>query len=367
MNEKFNDLVRIEETQYYSKHYDKIGVNHDHDKYISFTKKSKRTKFKIAELLKNDYLTDKNLSTFCFVASGYEDLERLSFIQYNQIICIDTLIPKYECVIISEKQRIFKIPLDLISAISVMRECKIKIDCWCDNNSGQVCGFGEGYATLSNIVLSTAMELFDEKLVVVASYQYQKKVCNYQIAKNYLKLPNSIVRKLNLDELKEYHLDFDTSLITLYPHSSAPIDYHLIEIQSDNIEKVFIYKGKKIHMVKGNIFNYMTDIELKMLVFRSVYQFNQYRNNYSNTLEARGRYLYNGKTYDLNNTSDLINLIELLECQSIGFIPQNNKEKDWEGLLNELCQSKLLNDLYFFHIDQNDFTELYRLLNEIRN
>lgn len=367
MNDKIKSLTRIEERNYNSKHYDKIGVNHDTRMYISFTNKSKRTKSKIAELLKKDYLTEKGLTTFCFVASGYEDLERLSVIQYDQIICIDTLIPKYECVVISETRRIIKLPLDLISAISIMRECHIIIDCWCDNNSGQICGFGEGYSTMSNLVLSSAMELFGEKVIVIGSYSYQKKVANYQVAKNYLKLPNSKVRKLKPDELALYHLDFQPSLITLYPHSSAPLDYHVIVKQTDTNEMSFKYNGKNIHLIKGNMFDYPVCIDLKMLVFRSIYQHNQFRNNYSNVLEARGRYIYEGEVFDLNNLNDLTKLITIFECKSIAFIPQNNANKDWVALLDKLVQNTNLNHIYFFHINNNDFNELYRLFDTEAN
>lgn len=362
MNDIINKLARVEETQYNSKHYDKIGVNHDTRMYISFTNKSKRTKSKIAEQLQKDYLTNKELTTFCFVAGGYEDLERLSVIQYDQIICIDTLIPKYECVVISETRRIIKLPLDLISAISIMRECHVIIDCWCDNNSGQICGFGEGYSTMSNLVLSSAMELFGEKVIVVGSYLYQKKVANYQVAKNYLKLPNSKVSKLKPVELAMYNLDFSPSLITLYPHSSAPLDFHLIEIKHEYIEKVYSFNRKQIHMIRGNVFNYPNEIDLKMLVFRSIYQFNQYRNNYSNILEARGRYMLDGNKYDLNDIEDLIKLIGLLECKSIAFIPQNNPKKNWIELLEELSKVKELTDIYFYHINKDDFNQLYNSL-----
>lgn len=368
MNDIINKLARVEETQYNSKHYDKIGVNHDTRMYISFTNKSKRTKSKIAEQLQKDYLTNKELTTFCFVASGYEDLERLSVIQYDQIICIDTLIPKYECVVISETRRIIKLPLDLISAISIMRECHVIIDCWCDNNSGQICGFGEGYSTMSNLVLSSAMELFGEKVIVIGSYSYQKKVANYQIAKNYLKLPNSNVRRLKSDELPIYNLDFNPDLITLYAHSSAPLDYHVIVKQTDTNEMSFKYNGKNIHLIKGNMFDYPVCIDLKMLVFRSIYQHNQFRNNYSNVLEARGRYIYEGEVFDLNNLNDLTKLITIFECKSIAFIPQNNPNKDWVELLDTLGLNTNLTDIYFFHIDNNDFNQLYRLFeHESRN
>jgi hypothetical protein len=366
MNDKIKSLTRIEERNYYSKHYDKIGVNHDPQMYLSFTNKSKRTKSKIAELLKKDYLTEKGLTTFCFVASGYEDLERLSVIQYDQIICIDPLISKYECVIYSHTKRIIKLSLDLISAISVMRECHVKIDCWCDNNSGQICGFGEGYSTQSAIVMTSAMDLFKDKFVVVGSYQYQKKVANYQIAKNYLKLPNSKVWKLSSDELKQFNLDFNPNLITLYPHSSAPLDYNLIVKQTETIEKTIKYNGIIIHLIKGNIFDYTASIDLKMLVFRSIYQYNQYRNNYTNLLEARGRYIYEGEVFDLNDAKDLTKLITIFECKSIAFIPQNNPNKDWLALLEELVQNTNLTDIYFFHI-HNDFSELYLLFEHNRD
>ncbi len=361
MNENINNLVRVEVTNYNSNHYDKIGVNHDPRMYKSFTNKSKRIKPQIAEQLQKDYLTNKELTTFCFVASGYENLERLSAIKYDQIICIDPLIPKYECVKFSERKRVIKLPLDLIFSISIMRDCQVKIDCWCDNNSGQVCGFGEGYGTMSQLVLSSAMDLFQDKFVVVGSYQYQKKVANYQIAKNYLILPNSKVRKLSPDELKQFNLDFNPSLITLYPHSSAPLDYNLIVKQTDTNEKSFKYNGKNIHLIKGNIFDYTAGIDLKMLVFRSIYQYNQYRNNFSNILEARGRYIYEGNMLDLNNLNDLTKLIDLIECKSIAFIPQNNPKKDWVELLDALTINTNLKHIYFFHINKNDYSELYRL------
>ncbi len=248
-----------------------------------------------------------------------------------------------------------------------MRDCQVKIDCWCDNNSGQVCGFGEGYGTMSQLVLSSALDLFQDKFVVVGSYQYQKKVANYQIAKNYLKLPNSNVRRLKSEELTSYNLDFNPDLITLYPHSTAPLDYHLIVKQTDTDERSFKYNGKNIHLIKGNIFDYPACIDLKMLVFRSIYQYNQYRNNYTNVLEARGRYIYEGNIFDLNNLNDLSRTIKLLECQSVAFIPQNNKDKDWVALLEELVQNTNLTNIYFFHIQNNDFSELYTLFNESRN
>ena len=72
--------------------------------------------------------------------------------------------------------------------------------------------------------------------------------------------------------------------------------------------------------------------------------------------------MLDGNKYDLNDIEDLIKLIGLLECKSIAFIPQNNPKKNWIELLEELSKVKELTDIYFYHINKDDFNQLYNSL-----
>lgn len=353
-------LLKVNNHRKYYGRLDEIGVSHDPEKYLFFTKKSKQLKDEIINRLKDDFMLKKGFKTFLFLASGQEELERFSALQFENIICVDYQIEDYKCIHIADNKRIYTIPTDVITAFSIMKEVGVIVDVLCENNSGENLGFGSGYSLSSQLVLSTGLPIFNpSRLIVITSKLYQKNNGNYLVAKYFYKLGYKTKTELNADNLTENGLDFDEQLLTLYPHSSASLNYYMLENRVNSVEKVFIYKGKSVHLVQGNIFDRIEDFDVSFLIFRSKYQYTHFRNNYPNVVDARGCYRIDNKVLDFNSDTDLTKAVENIGCQSISFIPQNNKEKDWVKLLGELSKVKDLTDIYFFHIDINDFTQLY--------
>ena len=160
---KQHKIVRVKDNSSSAEHYDKLGINHNESDYLSFTRKSIIQKQRIIENLKKDYQFGQ--STFVYACSGIEDLERLSFISFDNIICIDYQIMNYESILFAPNKKLIKIPTDLITGIAIMKAASVKINCYCDNNSGQVLGFGSGYSTLSQSVLSCATNLFGDEVL----------------------------------------------------------------------------------------------------------------------------------------------------------------------------------------------------------
>lgn len=353
-------LIKVNNHQNSYGNFNDYGISHDLDTHLKFTRKSKRLKAEIIEKLKSDFIFDKSFRTFLFLASGHQHLERFSYLPFNNTICVDYQIEDYSCFRIADNKRIYAIPTDVITAFSILKEVGIVVDVLCENNSGENLGFGSGYSLSSQLILSTGLPVFNPaKLIIIGSKHYQKNNGNYLIYKNYLKLGYGLRKELKSDELERYKLDFDSQLLTLYPQSSASLNYYILENRVNSVEKVFIYKGKSVHLVQGNIFDRIEDFDVSFLIFRSKYQYTHFRNNYPNVVDARGCYRIDNKVLDFNSDTDLTKAVENIGCQSISFIPQNNKEKDWVKLLGELSKVKDLTDIYFFHIDINDFTQLY--------
>lgn len=346
---------------------DELGVSHDTNRYLNFTRKSKQLKQEIILKLKSDFNFEFGFKTFLFLASGHEQLERFSALPFDNIICVDYQINYYSCTHISDTKRIYTIPTDAITAFSILKEVGVIVDVLCENNSGENLGFGSGYSLSSQLVLSTGLPIFNpSRLIVITSKLYQKNNGNYLVAKYFYKLGYNQKTELKTDNLTEYGLDFDKNLLTLYPHSSASLDYFILQNRDNPVEKVFEYKGKTIHLIRGNLFDRIEDFDLSFLIFRSKYQYTHFRNNYPKIVDARGLYRYRNDYFDLNNDTDLTTFVEVLACKSVAFIPQNNKDKDWVELLEALALNTNLTDIYFFHI-HNDFSELYRLFENTRN
>ena len=362
---KLHKFIRLKDNSSTAKYFDRLGVNHDTNDYLSFTRKSIIQKRKITEQLKKDYQFEQ--STFVYACSGHEDLERLAFLSFDNIICIDYLIDNYECTELSHGQRLIKIPTDLITAIAIMTKVGVIANVWCDNNSGQVLGFGSGYSTLAQSVLSSATNLFGEEVIIIGSHAYQKKVLNYKTAKYYLKIGFEEIIDLtnNTDELHKYNLNFDFNLLTLYPHSSGAVDVHILRNKIVPTEKVFQLNGVNIHLVQDNIFNYQKQLDMMLMVFRGLYQYTHFKNNYKNVWDARGKYQFENEVFDFTNSTDILHFVNELGYTKIGFTPQNDKNKDWLRLCSQICSKPTtLTDLYFFHLDKNDFQQLYSYYNE---
>lgn len=360
---KLHKFIRVNDNSSTAKHFDKLGVNHDTNDYLSFTKKSIIQKRNITEQLKKDYQFGQ--STFVYAASGYEDLERLSFLNFSNIICIDYQIENYECIQLAPNKKLIKIPTDLITSIAIMKVIGVKVGVWCDNNSGQNLGFGT-YSTVAQNILSSATDLFGDEVIIIGSYSYQKKVGNYQVAKNYLKIGyETIVDLTNKpDELEKYNLNFDFNILTLYPHSSGAVDVNLLVRKKVPTEKVFNINGLNIHLVHGNIFDFEKEVDMMLMVFRSIYQYTHFKNNYSKVWDGRGKYKFENEVLDFTNPTDILDFVKQLGHSKIGITPQNDKNKNWLDFCMQLCKTSTLTDLYFFHLDKNDYEQLYTYYEE---
>lgn len=356
---KLHKFIRVKDNSSTAKHFDRLGINHDTNDYLSFTQKSIIQKRNITEQLKKDYQFGQ--STFVYACSGHADLERLSFLSFDNIICIDYQIDNYECIELSQGQRLLKIPTDLITAIAIMVNVGIIVNVWCDQNQGSALGFGSGYSTLAQSVLSSATKLFSEEVIVIGSYSYQKKVGNYQVAKNYLKISYETIIDLTNkpDELEKYNLNFDYNILTQYPHSSGAVDVHILRNKIVPNEKIFQLNGVNVHLVHGNIFDYDNQLDMMLMVFRGLYQYTHFKNNYTKVWDARGKYNFGNELFDFTNPADILHFANDLGYMKIGFTPQNNKNMDWSEFCTRLCETTTLTDLYFFHLDKNDYQQLY--------
>jgi len=364
---KLHKLIRVKDISSTAKHYDRIGVNHNESDYLTFTRKSIIHKRRITEQLKKDYQLGQ--STFVYACSGYEDLERLSFLSFDNIICIDYQIMNYESILLAPNKKLIKIPTDLITAIAIMKAASVKINCYCDNNSGQVLGFGSGYSTLSQSVLSCATNLFGDEVIILGSHAYQKKVANYQVAKNYLKIGYEEIIDLTnkTDILEKHNLNFDFNKLTLYPHSSGTIDVHILKKKIIPTDKVFQMNGVNIHLMQSNIFDSDNQLDMMLMVFRSIYQYTHFKNNYLKVWDARGKYQIENEVLDFSNPTDILHFVNVFGFKKIGFTPQNNKNMNWLEFCKQLCATSTATDLYFFHFDTNDFQQLYTFYNEQKN
>ena len=178
-------LLHVNNHQNQYGHFNDFGVSHDLNKHLQFTTKSKRLKTEIIEKLNRDFLFDSNLTSFLFLASGHKQLERFSELPFGNIICIDYQIDDYRCIQISNKKKIYGIPTDVITAMSILKEVGVVVDVLCENNSGENLGFGSGYSLSSQLVLSTGLPIFNpSKLIVIGSKKYQKNNGNYLTAKS---------------------------------------------------------------------------------------------------------------------------------------------------------------------------------------
>jgi hypothetical protein len=360
-------LIKVNNHQNSYGNFNDYGISHDLDKHLKFTRKSKRLKAEIIEKLKSDFIFDKSFKTFLFLASGQEELERFSALQFENIICVDYQIEDYKCIHIADNKRIYTIPTDVITAFSIMKEVGVIVDVLCENNSGENLGFGSGYSLSSQLVLSTGLPIFNpSRLIVITSKLYQKNNGNYLVAKYFYKLGYKTKTELNADNLTENGLDFDEQLLTLYPHSSASLNYYMLENREQTIEKVFNYQGKLVHLIQGNIFDRIEDFDISFLIFRSKYQYTHFQNNYHIVMDARGIYRIGEEIFDFNTDCQLAKAIEVMGCKKIAFIPQNNKDKDWVGLLEELTKNSKITDINFYHINNNnnDFNQLYQLFEQ---
>lgn len=361
-------LIKINNHQNSYGKFNDFGVSHDLNMHLQFTRKSKRLKADIIERLKCDFLSEKSLTTFLFIASGHQQLERFENLPFDNIICVDYQIEDYKCIGLADNKKIYSIPTDVITAFSILKEVGVVVDVLCENNSGENLGFGSGYSLSSQLVLSAGLTIFNpNQLIVIGSKQYQKNNGNYLIAKNYLRLGYANRKELKNGELTKYNLDFDQNLLTLYPHSSSTLDFYILENREKPIEKVFNYNGKLIHLIQGNIFDDIEGFEKSFLIFRSQYQYTHYNNNYPNIMDARGSYRFGSEILDFNSDYQLAKAIKIMDCKSIAFISQNNQNKDWVKLIDELTTNSKLTNIYFYHLNKNDFNELYRFIGENRN
>lgn len=350
----------------YKKHYDCYGVFHDRKLVVEKTNRG----FNSKELLINNLLSEpKKLGrTFIHFASGITKLEeRYNNIPFDTFFLIDYLHEDFKCIITENHKRIYCLPCDLITGLCVLNAAGIKADAICSSNDGLELGFGF-YSCLSSMCLSVAEPLFKDELLVFASKSYQKSHGSYQVVKNFLSLPFSKKKTIvSKDDLISNNIDFDFSLLTTYHHVKAPIEVYRFNTKVFSNDKVFKYKGLNIHLIKANIFNYYNELDMLMLIFRNAFQYKHFKFNFNKVVEARGSYRYKGKEYDLNNANNLLDFTQKLNIKSIGFTPQNNKSKNWVELIEALSTSSTISDLYFFHIHNNDFNQLYRLLELNRN
>jgi len=350
----------------YKKHYDCFGVYHDRKLVVEKTNRG----FNSKELLIEKLLSEQNNfgRTFIYFASGITQLEeRYSNIPFDTFFLIDYLFEDYECVITENNKRIYCLPCDLITGICVLNAAGIKADAICSNNDGLELGFGF-YSCMSSMCLSIAEPLFKDELLVFASKSYQKSHGSYQVVKNFLSLPFSEKKSIkSKDDLISNNIDFDFSLLTTYHHVKAPIEVYRFNTKVSFDDQVFIYRGINIHLIRGNIFNYYNELDMLMLIFRNVFQYKHFKFNFNKVVEARGIYRYNGKKYDLNNANNLLDFTEKLNIKSIGLTPQNNNSKNWLELVETLSNSSTISDLFFFHVDKDDFKQLYKLFDENRN
>lgn len=349
---------------------DGLGVSHDQDKYLSFTKKSKQLKNEIIKNLKIDFMFDDDFKTYLYLAAGHEKLERFSVLPFNNIICVDYQIENYRCIQVADNKKIYAIPTDAITALYILRQVigVKRIDVLEEFNSGENLGFGSGYSLSSQLVLSTGLPIFNSsQLIVITSKNYQKKNCNYQVVKNFYKLGFNSKTELKADKVIQLGLHIDNELHTLYPHSSSSLEFYLLQNLDKPIEKVFDYQGKSIHLIHGNLFDRIDEFDISFLIFRSYYQYTHFHNNYQNVMDVRASYRFDDEVLDFNSDSDLSKAIDKMGCKKVAFIPQNNPDKDWVSLIDKLVSNSTLTDIYFYHINKDDFKQLYKLFDKSRN
>lgn len=352
-----NKLKRIY-SQDGKKHFDNEGVSHDARLVNCRTKKGFNSKENMIDMLKTD-LNDLG-RTFIYFASGTTLLEeRYDLVPFDTFFLIDYLFDDYKLIITDNNKKIYCLPCDLITGLCILKEVGVQVDAICSLNDGQELGFGF-YSTLSTLVLSVAEPLLKDDLIVFSSKSYQKSHGAFQVVKNFLSLPYLTKKELKIkDDIIAYNVDFDYTLLTTYHYVNAPVEVFHFSKKTIPQEVIIKYKGLNIHLVKGNIFNYYNVLDLSMLIFKNAFQYKHFKFNFNNVVEARGTYRLQGTDYDFNCQKNIVSVIDNLKIKSIGFTPQNNKSKDWIDLLNILCKSTSLTDIYFFHLNKNDFQQLY--------
>lgn len=350
-------------------HYDREGINHDSSYVKKCLNRSNRLFPPTIVSLKQDFLFGDNYITLCYLSSGIEDIyNRFSQLNgINNIILIDYQFKEYKCIHVSNNQRIYCIPTEVVAGSLILERAGVtSIDYLVDINCGMNLGFGF-FSVSSHLSLSTYAPLLNkDKVIFIGSKKYLKSNQQYAVAKNYLNCFQYSKRQtVKTIEHLENGINFDLSLLTTYQHSSTELDITIFENKVEEPATHIVKKGNvSLHFIQGNIFEYKKDLDVMFLYFRNLFQYEQFNNTYNNVLDFRGTYfnLLNRELYNMSTPQDIIRLSDS-SVKTIGFVPL--KGYDYLEMINHIAKQKSkITDLYFFYFDKKDLTEIYKF-NEI--
>ena len=350
--------------------FDQDGIYHDSAYVKKCIHRSNRLFDTTIESLKQDYLFGENQTTLVYLSSGTEDIyNRFSQLSgINNIILIDYQFKEYNFIRVSNNQRIFCIPSEVVAGSSILERAGVgSIDILVDINCGMNLGFGF-FSVSSHLSLSTYAPLLDkDRLIFVGSRKYLKSNQQYSVAKNYLKCFQYDIRKtINPTDYSDNGIKFDLSLLTTYQHSSKELDVTVFEKMVMKPTTHIVQKGNiTLHFVKGNIFEYKNDLDVMYLYFRNLFQYEQFNNTYNNVFDFRGTYfnLLNRELYNMSTPEDIIRMSKS-GVNKIGFVPM--KGYDYLGMINHIQNQKSrITDLYFFYFDTKDLCDIFKF-NELK-
>lgn len=347
-------------------HYDKEGIYHDTNYVKNCLTRCNRLFNSTVEFLKCDFQFDENLKTLCYLSSGVKNVvERFSsFEGINNVILIDYQFPQYSCIRVSDNQTIYCIPSEVAVASQILQNAGVNsIDFLVDINSGLNLGFGF-YSVSSHLSLSAYSALLNtEKFIFIGSKKYLKVNQQYSVSnRSYLNCFLYQSRKtIKQSEYVSHGLNFDLSLLTTYQHSCQEFDITLFENKKQSVSRIIQKGNLNIHCIQGNIFEADIQLDVILLYFRNLFQYQQFKTMNNHILDFRGTYfnVLNNQLYNMSLSEDILRLADK-GVEKIGFVPLEGF--DYVKLINNISSQKnRLTDLYFYYFDQKDLNTIYQI------
>jgi len=313
---------------------------------------SYRIPYKMNELYKEDLtpiicwlkLFIKPGKTLVYFASGTHIQDEYKNLNYENVILVDYSFKNCSY----DGEKVICLGLDAIVAVSVLRQLSVKIDCLVTINEGLYEGGGR-YSLNSDSFLGYCFPLFSDKLIHLGIKDYYCGNEYFHQRTHYLDLPYN--EKKILTPIDEGYIS-----PSIFSTEGYRAIVTLLEKKSGN-NYSFKYGRIIVNVKHASIF----DFENKLDVL-----FVQYENNCQKMVfEKLEPKLIDLRSFTKENnkfSNDAKNSINELcinnQYEKIGFIPCGVNYMDLINSLSEHYQNGL-KEVFFFHLNKDDFSDLY--------
>lgn len=278
--------------------------------------------------------------TLVYFASGSTIDKEYKNLSYDNVILVDYTFKG--CTFDGEK--VFCLSMDAIVAVYILKQLKVKIDCFIATNEGLFEGGGR-YAINSNYFLNYCFPLFSDTVLHMANIREYYAGLEYaNLREHYLELPFKS-KRIVLPEDTEY----------ISPKIFSPLEGYRAEVYlfEKKLESngSFNCKDIPVYVHKNSIWNYEEELDVIYVGFENRYQKAIFEKLEPKIIDSANLQFSNRECINDNN---LINAyITGKQIKKVGVMTNGSYYIDLTKFLS-VGLHKNLEEIHFFHFENAD-------------